>query len=99
MPSSLIDDLSKPFPAAANGARWEILSDLVMGGVSAGRLTREVVDGRPAISLRGEVSLENNGGFIQMALDLDPAGAAVDARGFTGLEILVRGNDEDYGLH
>lgn len=99
MPSSIIDDLSKTFPLAANGATWDMLSDRVMGGVSSGRLTRETVAGRPAIRMQGDVSLENNGGFIQMALDLDPAGAAVDGRSFTGIEILVWGNDEDYGLH
>lgn len=99
MPPSLIDDLTQEFPTAANGARWEVLSDRVMGGVSSGRLTREIVAGRPAIRLRGDVSLDNNGGFIQMALDLGPAGAAVDARGFSGIDIIVCGNDEDYGLH
>lgn len=95
----VIDDLSRDFPEAANGARWELLSDRVMGGVSSGRLTREIVSGRAAIRMRGEVSLANNGGFLQMALDLDPEGLSVDCRGFTGLEIEVAGNDEEYGLH
>lgn len=95
----IIDDMSFDFPLASNGARWELLSDRVMGGVSSGRLTRETVAGRKAIRLQGDVSLENNGGFIQMALDLDPSGAAIDCRDFTGIEIVVCGNDESYGLH
>lgn len=99
MPLSIIDDLSKDFPEAAIGTRWELLSDRVMGGVSSGRLSRGTVAGRVAICLRGEVSLANNGGFLQMALDLDPEGAAVDWRGQSGLEIEVAGNDETYGLH
>jgi hypothetical protein len=99
MPLPVIDDLSREFPEAATGASWELLSDRVMGGVSSGRIAREHVLGRMANRMMGEVSLENNGGFIQMALDLDPSGAAVDCRAFTGLEIEVAGNGETYGLH
>jgi hypothetical protein len=42
---------------------------------SKGSVTREVVDGKLANVLRGSVSLENNGGFVQMATDLalDPS--------------------------
>lgn len=97
--SETIDDLSRDFPEAATGTRWQMLSDAVMGGVSAGRMSPAVLDGRPAIRLQGNVSLENNGGFLQIALDLAPDGAAVDASGFAGIAIEVAGNDEDYGLH
>jgi len=99
MPFPIIDDLSRSFPEATIGSRWELLSDRVMGGVSSGRLTRQSVSGRMAIRMQGEVSLENNGGFIQMALDLDPSGAPVDCSNFAGLEIEVSGNGETYGLH
>lgn len=84
---------------ASNGARWVLVSDRVMGGVSYGRLTVEPVAGRLAVRLRGTVSLENNGGFVQMALDLRPDGGPVDASGWQGLEIDVCGNGETYGLH
>ena len=54
--------------------------------------------GRPAIRMRGDVSLENNGGFVQIAIDLAPDGKAVDAsRG--GVEFDVFGNGEEYGIH
>ena len=99
MPFPIIDDLSRRFPEAATASRWELLSDRVMGGVSSGRLTCESVSGRMAIRMQGDVSLENNGGFIQMALDLDPPGATVDCREYDGLEIEVYGNGETYGLH
>lgn len=99
MTSPTIDDLSRPFPEAANGAHWELLSDQVMGGVSTGRLVRSPVRGRGAIHMQGDVSLANNGGFIQMALDLDPAGRSIDCSGFAGIEIEVTGNGEAYGLH
>ena len=99
MVQAVIDDLSRGFPEAANGARWQMLSDQVMGGVSTGRLTRETVEGRRCNRMTGDVSLANNGGFLQMALDLDPQGLSVDASGFSAIEIEVRGNDEAYGLH
>ena len=99
MLQAVIDDLSRAFPEAANGARWQVLSDQVMGGVSTGRLTRETVAGRRGNRLTGDVSLANNGGFLQMALDLAPDGQAVDASGFSAIEFEVRGNGEAYGLH
>lgn len=95
----IIDDLSHSAPQASNGASWQFIADGVMGGVSQGAMDREQVDGREAYRMRGTVSLDNNGGFIQMALDLAPDGSAVDACAFTGLEIDVTGNGETYNLH
>jgi hypothetical protein len=97
--SSIIDDLSREPPMAAIGSRWELVTDRVMGGVSRGTMVREAVAGRPAIRLRGEVSLDNNGGFVQIALDLAPGGGVVDASGWSGLELDVFGDGEAYGLH
>ena len=62
-------------------------------------MTRETVDGREAYRIRGAVSLENNGGFIQVALDLTPDGSAVDASAFSGIALDVTGNGETYNLH
>jgi hypothetical protein len=92
----VIDDPSRP---DAGGAAWELIRDGVMGGRSTGRLAREVVAGRPAVRLTGEVSLENNGGFVQMALDLRPDGGTVDAGAWDGVALDVLGNDETYNLH
>jgi hypothetical protein len=95
----IIDDLSAPFPRAANGAGWELIADRVMGGVSSGDLRRETVRDRPAIRMTGQVSLENGGGFLQMALDLAAGGGTLDARGWTGIEADVTGDGERYNLH
>ena len=76
-----IDDLSNAEPAAPNGCRWEAVSDRVMGGVSVPALARGTVAGRPAQRLTGRVRLDNDGGFLQMALDLAPGRAPVDAIG------------------
>jgi hypothetical protein len=103
LPSPIIDDLSDPAGLSALGTRWQLVTDQVMGGVSRGSLTREAVAGRPALVMRGDVRLENNGGFIQMALDLArpeaPASGTLDARNWQGLEIDVHGARQSYSLH
>jgi len=95
----VIDDLSLAPPMAATGTEWAVISDQVMGGVSSGSMRRETLAGRPAVRLRGGVSLENNGGFLQLALDLGTGGAPVDASAWAGIRLDVRGNDETYNLH
>ena len=96
---AVIDDLSAPHPRASKGADWDLIADRVMGGVSRGEMTREKLHGRAATRLQGSVSLENNGGFIQIALDLDPSGEPVDAGAWSGLEVDTIGNGETYNLH
>jgi hypothetical protein len=97
--TDVIDDLNETAPGASNGASWELITDRVMGGVSKGTMRREVIKGRLAIRMQGDVSLENNGGFIQIALDLAADGSPVDASDWSGLEIDVIGNGESYNLH
>jgi hypothetical protein len=95
----IIDDLSREPPTAAIGTQWRLLTDQVMGGVSKGTMTREAVAGRAAIRMRGDVSLENNGGFVQIALDLSLGGKGIDASPRGGIELDVFGNGEEYGFH
>ena len=56
--SAIVDDLSRDPPLSAIGTRWQLFTDWVMGGVSNGTMVREMVAGRPAIRMRGDVSLE-----------------------------------------
>jgi len=49
--------------------------------------------------MRGDVSLENNGGFVQIALDLSPDGGGVDASTWSGIELDVFGNGQAYAVH
>lgn len=98
--SGIIDDMSEPFPFTSSGSQWVGITDRVMGGVSRGSLSREIVGGRLANVLRGTVSLDNHGGFVQMATDLalDPSvDAFVDAGDFDGveLEIYCEGSDAE----
>jgi hypothetical protein len=57
------------------------------------------IGGRRCLRMTGRVRLENDGGFVQMALDLAPGGGPVDASGFAGVALTVRGNGEAYGVH
>ncbi len=76
---------------------WEYVADRVMGGVSTGQVSHEQVQGRAATRLTGAVSLENNGGFIQMTFDLDE-GKVLDASAWRGVELEVLGNGARYDL-
>lgn len=96
---ALIDDRTGPALRSARGTDWALISDGVMGGRSSGALRAETLAGRPALRLTGAVSLENDGGFLQMALDLAPGGGPVDASAFAGLELDVAGPPETYGAH
>jgi len=95
----LIDEFSNADLVSALGTRWRGVSDRVMGGLSEATVERTTVDGRPALRLTGDVRLENDGGFIQASLDLDPAGGTVDASDYVGVRLVVRGNGERYSVH
>eukprot|EP00581_Thalassiosira_minuscula_P008879 CAMPEP_0183712204 /NCGR_PEP_ID=MMETSP0737-20130205/7398_1 /TAXON_ID=385413 /ORGANISM="Thalassiosira miniscula, Strain CCMP1093" /LENGTH=300 /DNA_ID=CAMNT_0025940783 /DNA_START=27 /DNA_END=932 /DNA_ORIENTATION=+ len=103
--SGIIDDMSDPFPFTSSGSQWQGITDRVMGGVSNGSLSRETLEGKEANVLRGTVSMENNGGFIQMATDLslDPAeDPFVDASVYDGveLEVYCEGDaEEKFNVH
>ena len=95
----LFDDFSDKGLVSRLGTRWRGVSDRVMGGISEAEVVHAVFDGRPCLHLTGDVRLENNGGFIQAALDLSRSGDTLDASGYEGLRLVVRGNGERYGVH
>ena len=95
----VIDDFTDDGLVSELGARWRGVSDQVIGGISKAKVSHSVIDGRPSLCMTGDVRLENDGGFIQAALDLAPAGDNIDASGFTGVRIFVRGNGEKYSVH
>ncbi len=77
---------------------WEYISDTVMGGVSSGAIKTEKVAERIATHLTGRVSLQNNGGFLQMAFDLNSDASPFDASEWRGIEVDVFGNGEAYEI-
>ena len=57
--NSLIEDFkSQP------DTRWQFIADTVMGGVSTGEIDFIELNGDAYARMRGNVSTENNGGFI-----------------------------------
>ncbi|WOJ93336.1 CIA30 family protein [Congregibacter variabilis] len=94
----LIDDFGD-VQRASNGGQWQYFSDRVMGGVSEGAAGHGLVNGRSALQLSGIVSLENNGGFIQVALDLDVGGKPLDAGAASGIAVCVCGDGGSYALN
>jgi hypothetical protein len=97
--SNVIDDLSRNPPLATIGTTWQVVTDQIMGGISSGTLIREIVGGRLAVHMCGNVCLENNGGFVQIGLDLAPGGKTVDGSAWIGIELDIFGNGEEYNLH
>lgn len=90
--------MTEAFPVTKCGTRWSGFSDQVMGGRSTGSLSRQVYQDRTANVLRGSVSLENNGGFVQMATNLASAvqtsASSVDASAYDGVELDLSGHVE-----
>lgn len=85
--------MSEEFDLQRLEPEWEFVSDQVMGGVSEGEVSRQHQKGA---RLTGQVSLDNNGGFVQMAFDLQPDGGAIDVSTWKGLQMEVCGNGESY---
>ena len=81
-----------------DAVHWRLVSDRVMGGVSSGGMRRTDRAGVPVTCLQGIVRTENNGGFLQLALDLDD-GLARQAKAYDGLAFDVAGNGESYNVH
>lgn len=94
----LLDDFADA-KRASIGHRWQYVSDTVMGGVSQGEAEHRPVQGRPALLLSGKISLENNGGFIQAALDLGGDGATFSAGDAEGVAVCMCGDGESYAMN
>ncbi|MDX1347592.1 MAG: CIA30 family protein [Thiomicrorhabdus chilensis] len=83
---------------SASDHSWRFVGDQVMGGLSSGLIDPITIDGVECVCLSGNVSVANNGGFIQMAWDFSEEQAA-HAQQFDGLYLDVIGNGEGYNLH
>lgn len=87
----IIDDRKSGNLSANLGTQWRLVTDQVMGGVSKGELNLDDYKGRNCLCMRGNVSTDNNGGFVQIALDLSQ-GEPLNASAYTGVELSVAGN-------
>ena len=94
----VVDDFARDDGRSLLGTSWRLVTDRVMGGLSSGRLCVGEQYDRRALCLSGKVSLANNGGFVQVILDLDSNGT-LDVSGLSGLYLVARGNGQDYNVH
>ena len=75
-------------------ANWSAISDNVMGGISEVNFY-ELDDGSDKFyRLEGNVSTENNGGFIQSRVGLN-----IKTENYSGIRIKIRGNNNEYFVH
>lgn len=94
----IIDDRSNNDFTSNLGSNWQLVTDNVMGGLSQGELILDNYKGRNCLHMRGNVTTENNGGFVQIALSLSDQGV-FDASAYSGIEVEVAGNNELYNIH
>lgn len=94
----IIDDRTSGSLGANLGTQWRLVTDQVMGGVSIGDVTLDNYKGKDCLRMRGDVSTDNNGGFVQIALDLTKD-EPFDASAYAGIELIVSGNNEHYNVH
>lgn len=75
-----------------NENEWTYIADSVMGGISDGGVEFNLVDSNVYALLSGNVSTENNGGFIQIRRELKN----IDLSKAKSIRVYARGNNEKY---
>tara|TARA_B000000565_G_C23685145_1_gene339717 strand:- start:44 stop:592 length:549 start_codon:yes stop_codon:yes gene_type:complete len=78
-----------------DSSKWKFIADDVMGGLSTGSVVYEMEEGTSIAYLNGEVTTENNGGFIQLQRKLKD----VDLDQARFIKIIARGNNQKYFIH
>jgi hypothetical protein len=85
------------YPFTANSAQyWQYSSDRVMGGISNGQVKLEQDGDLIFARLAGDVSTQNNGGFIQLRTGMSLADTEKNGNPLQGVRLNVRGNGETY---
>ena len=76
------------------GNKWELVTDEVMGGKSSGEFVIHENNNTFFYRLEGDVSTENNGGFIQLRSKI-----SISNQPFSGIRFKVRGSGDEYFIH
>ena len=74
--------------------RWQFFTDQVMGGKSYGKLNFVSENNIKFARMTGNVTTENNGGFVRLATR--PDGLSENIK---GIRFQAKGNNETYDLH
>ncbi len=91
----ILDDLRNP-GVTTQKQNWAFFTDGVMGGLSQGKAIISNVGGVDCYHMTGNVTTENNGGFIQIRNQLKPT---ISTKNYEGIYLRVYGNKEDYSIH
>ena len=75
--------------------KWKFITDQVMGGVSTGKVEFLNDNNNFYARMRGNVSTENKGGFIQVRRKLEK----LNLEGSKFIEIIAKGNNQNYFIH
>ena len=78
------------------GESWSFFTDGVMGGLSEGQAKVNKINNISCYQMTGNVTTENNGGFIQIRTLTNPL---IGANKYDGVYIKVYGNNKNYSLH
>ena len=76
----------------SNNEQWRYIADDVMGGVSTGNVEYKIDEEDVIAILKGNVSTENNGGFIQIRRDLKD----INLENANSVKIVAKGNSQKY---
>ena len=95
----VIDDFSDPNNICNLGTKWSLVTDRVMGGISDAEYLFGSDECFKYIKMKGNVSLENNGGFVQVVLPLTVDSTTFDATAYSGVRFWVKGNGQQYYVH
>ena len=91
----ILDNLNNP-GLTIQGNRWQFFTDGVMGGKSSGKVIIDNIGGNKCYRMTGNVTTENNGGFIQIRSILNPP---IKINNYEGIYLKVFGNNNKYFLH
>ena len=91
----ILDKLDKP-GITTQGNKWQFFTDNVMGGRSSGDAAIEEYIGKKCYRMTGNVTTENNGGFIQMRVKIEPA---LSSNNYRGVYLNALGNNYIYAIH
>ena len=90
----ILDKLETP-GISSQGQNWAFFTDGVMGGLSQGKAIISKVNDVNCYHMTGDVTTENNGGFIQIRRNLND----VNLNNVKKVTIIAKGNDEKYFIH
>jgi hypothetical protein len=91
------DEITIPF-TKENARYWQYISDQTMGGVSNGQAILDKENDIIFARLTGNVSTDNNGGFIQIRTNFSFVDLINTNKDFKGVLLKTKGNGETYHI-